>query len=251
MEVHQHTHPDSYRDRKKWSHYFWEFLMLFLAVFCGFLAEYQLEHTIEKNRERQYVKSLVNDLLADTAHLNFIIKNRIQKIIMLDSFKLLLNSSSYKNYGNDIYFFGLKAARRPDIKFVPNNGTMQQLKNAGGLRLIRNRSVVEEITRYDRTVREAELFGDVEEGISQNYRQVAYKFFNTFVFDKMEDNSLHITRSFDNPALLTFTNDDLNRINYTIHGLKSANRGGIRYANRVRDEAIDLLKTLKREYHLK
>ena len=38
MEVHHHSHTS----RKKWMHYFWEFLMLFLAVFCGFLAEYQL-----------------------------------------------------------------------------------------------------------------------------------------------------------------------------------------------------------------
>ena len=45
MEVHAHTHTE----RKKWTHYFWEFLMLFLAVFCGFLAEYQLEHNIDKN----------------------------------------------------------------------------------------------------------------------------------------------------------------------------------------------------------
>jgi hypothetical protein len=29
MEVHAHTHTA----RKKWAHYFWEFLMLFLAVF--------------------------------------------------------------------------------------------------------------------------------------------------------------------------------------------------------------------------
>ena len=35
MEVHAHTHTA----RKKWTHYFWEFLMLFLAVFSGFLAE--------------------------------------------------------------------------------------------------------------------------------------------------------------------------------------------------------------------
>ena len=31
MEVHAHTHTA----RKKWTHYFWEFIMLFLAVFCG------------------------------------------------------------------------------------------------------------------------------------------------------------------------------------------------------------------------
>jgi hypothetical protein len=47
---------------KKWTHYLWEFLMLFLAVFCGFLAEYQLEHKIEKDRELQYIRSLYEDL---------------------------------------------------------------------------------------------------------------------------------------------------------------------------------------------
>jgi hypothetical protein len=43
MEVHTHTHTA----RKKWTHYFWEFLMLFLAVFAGFLAENQREHIVE------------------------------------------------------------------------------------------------------------------------------------------------------------------------------------------------------------
>ena len=52
MEVHQHTHTP----RKKWTHYLWEFLMLFLAVFCGFLAEYQLEHKIEKDRASAEVR---------------------------------------------------------------------------------------------------------------------------------------------------------------------------------------------------
>ena len=36
MEVHAHTHTppaSGGTGRKKWTHYFWEFLMLFLAVF--------------------------------------------------------------------------------------------------------------------------------------------------------------------------------------------------------------------------
>ena len=57
MEVHHHSHTQ----RKKWTHYFWEFLMLFLAVFCGFLAEYKLEHVIEQKREKQFIKSLIED----------------------------------------------------------------------------------------------------------------------------------------------------------------------------------------------
>ena len=63
MEVHAHTHPSaSSGHRKKWTHYFWEFLMLFLAVFCGFLAENQREHIIEHQRELQFMKSLLIDL---------------------------------------------------------------------------------------------------------------------------------------------------------------------------------------------
>ena len=37
MEVHHHAHTP----RKKWTHYFWEFFMLFLAVNCGFFVENQ------------------------------------------------------------------------------------------------------------------------------------------------------------------------------------------------------------------
>jgi hypothetical protein len=42
MEVHAHTHTP----RKKWTHYFWEFLMLFLAVTLGFLVEKLCENII-------------------------------------------------------------------------------------------------------------------------------------------------------------------------------------------------------------
>jgi hypothetical protein len=53
MEVHQHTHSP----RKKWTHYFWEFLMLFFAVFCGFMAENKREQVIEKHRAKEYAQS--------------------------------------------------------------------------------------------------------------------------------------------------------------------------------------------------
>src|SRR5678810_278991 len=74
MEVHAHTHTA----RKKWTHYFWEFLMLFLAVFCGFLAEYQLEHKIEKDREKQYIISMIKELEADTAQLKNVLKDSVR-----------------------------------------------------------------------------------------------------------------------------------------------------------------------------
>src|SRR5687768_16040736 len=56
MEVHHHAHTAM----KRWTHYFWEFLMLFLAVFAGFMAENQREHYVEHLREKQFTRSLVN-----------------------------------------------------------------------------------------------------------------------------------------------------------------------------------------------
>jgi len=66
MEVHAHAHTE----RKKWTHYLWEFIMLFLAVFCGFLAENQREHLVEHNRAKDYARALIQDLKSDTANIN-------------------------------------------------------------------------------------------------------------------------------------------------------------------------------------
>ena len=67
MEVHAHTHTA----RKKWTHYLWEFLMLFLAVFCGFLAENQREHMVEHQRAKQYAILLYEDIKADTGTVKY------------------------------------------------------------------------------------------------------------------------------------------------------------------------------------
>src|SRR6187401_2294201 len=83
MEVHAHSHTE----RKKWTHYIWEFLMLFLAVFCGFLAENQREHMIEHRREKEYMRSLIEDLQTDTANLNGnillgqVVKTRLENLV--------------------------------------------------------------------------------------------------------------------------------------------------------------------------
>jgi hypothetical protein len=70
MEVHAHTHTP----RKKWTHYLWEFLMLFLAVFCGFLAEYQLEHQIEKERAEKFLQSMLLDVRTNISNLDSLLK---------------------------------------------------------------------------------------------------------------------------------------------------------------------------------
>ena len=138
MEVHAHSHDATAAggtSRKKWTHYLWEFLMLFLAVFCGFLAENQREHMVEKEREKQFIRSLFFDIRADTARLNRIIAARNNREISLDSISILLNSSTVAEHSSDLYFLAVTATRATAFRFIPNDGTMQQLKNSGAFRL--------------------------------------------------------------------------------------------------------------------
>src|ERR1700752_1669296 len=86
MEVHANSHlasGETHTARKKWTHYFWEFLMLFLAVFCGFLAENFREHQVEHQREKQYMITMLEDLKADIPLLNATIRdwNEVNKSI--------------------------------------------------------------------------------------------------------------------------------------------------------------------------
>ena len=90
MEVHHHAHTA----RKKWTHYFWEFFMLFLAVFCGFLAENQLEHMIEHQREKQYMKSMVEDLEKDIQLLKVESQSVMEQLNGLDSIVKIINEGT-------------------------------------------------------------------------------------------------------------------------------------------------------------
>ena len=148
MEVHAHAHTE----RKKWTHYFWEFLMLFLAVFCGFLAEYQLEHKIEKDRGLQFMQTMAEDLRSDTAQLNRLINRRKNRIRELDTLFNLIADDTYIKEGKKVYEL-YEFPYWDILRFFPSDRTMQQLKNGGNLRLIRNKKVSNALIRYDVWIR--------------------------------------------------------------------------------------------------
>ena len=157
MEVHAHSHTE----RKKWTHYFWEFLMLFLAVFCGFLAEYQLEHKIERDREKQYIQSLINDLKADVINMETVQKQNLEVKEIGDSLFLLLTLPNYTNSTNSIYYLGRRYSSR--VFFNMTDGTLKQLTNAGGLRLIKQKDVVDSLQAYQNLYTELIKFQEIKE----------------------------------------------------------------------------------------
>ena len=245
MEVHTHT------SRTKWTHYFWEFFMLFLAVTLGFFVENQREHYIEHNREKQFIRSLYNDIKADTVNLNRVINARTAKGIAADSLTFMVNSDFVDNYTGEIYYYAAGIARTLPYRFVPNDGTLQQLKNSGGLRLIRNRAVVDSIAKYDVNVRNLAGQSAVEENQLEHYRTAATKIFDALNFEKMIDENVVITRvHLENPALQAYSKRELYEWNYRMYGIKAINKANRRDARLLLRQAVNLLILLNEKYHL-
>jgi hypothetical protein len=249
MEVHAHSHPStSSGHRKKWTHYFWEFLMLFLAVFCGFLAEYQLEHKIEKDREKQFMRSMVEDLKSDTVMLIKNIKQRHEKIVMIDSLVTLLGSTSINESGNEIYYFARSIS--PPTNIFPNDGTIQQLKSSGNLRLIRNNNISNSIMAYDQQMRNVlfEMGDEVE--VRAEYRILARKLFQTQVFHEMIANE-KISIPQNNPALYSKDPDLLNEFIGALQYTKRIHQAQLINAEGLLRKAQKLMEDIIKEYHLK
>ena len=246
MEVHHHPHTPG----KKWTHYFWEFLMLFLAVFCGFLAENQREHMVERKREIKFIKSLVRDLETDTARLSHIVQQRNWRAIVLDSFVLLLNRSDAASFGRYLYYYNSVATRGGVFRFTPADGTMQQLKNAGNLRLIRNTEVSDSIVAYDLVTRSYVWLNNDEEEIMDTYRNIAEGVFDGRVLNAIrdEDNNLFMP-DYDPP--LRISGDAIFRLNYRLHMLTVFNKTLRRDARTLLLKSTNLLLLLKKEYHFK
>jgi hypothetical protein len=152
MEVHHHAHnPAEPHHKKNWKAYFWEFLMLFLAVFCGFLAEYQLEHKIERDRGKQYTYSFYEDLITDSSHFNYLISMFQIKLSALHSISPCYDSLlSNKLSKNCLSTIAQNSNGFPDMIYTDR--TLMQLKNAGGLRLLK-KADADSILLYDNLLR--------------------------------------------------------------------------------------------------
>ena len=250
MEVHHHSHtsdPDSHRGRKKWTHYFWEFLMLFLAVFCGFLAEYQLEHTIEHQREEKYVRLLIQDLEKDTANLQHYINVRKEKRVMMDSLVLLLSTDKHKPFGNETYFFARHVFYGPP--FVSTDATMQQLKNAGNLRLIKNENVINSILSYDASVKDLNEWDESDTRIRTTFREIGGTVFNANLFYKAMNADFKFVMPTTNPQLITNSPDVINNITFQLQYLSLSCLGNTQRGTALKTKAENLIELLKRQYH--
>ena len=237
MEVHHHSHTS----RKKWSHYFWEFLMLFLAVFCGFLAEYQLEHKIEEERGKQFILSFYQDLKTDTGRFTIIIKSYEKKSAAFKNipgcFNKLINGNRPDTCLLDLFFH---SQNFEDLIYT--EGTQQQLKNAGVFRLL-PKNDMDSILSYDNLLR---LYSRGETGGFQDrqnrIRDVIYSLTNYKALSNSHSYSTHALYKKDMEMINKYFNmlsDYANGVNLLIGLL-----------GEIKARASNLIEYFKHKYHL-
>ena len=180
MDVHTHTHTS----RKKWTHYLWEFIMLFLAVFCGFLAENQREHYVEHQREKQYMRSMIQDVQIDLKNIGLSQGEKERMVRFADSLTQMYIDGTYRDNTGRFYYYARNFSTYQNL-FIMTDGTLTQLKNSGGLRLIRKSEIVDSLQAYDNLFNQFRLSQEREDRYLMEYRDIMVKVFDIRIFNTM------------------------------------------------------------------
>jgi hypothetical protein len=250
MEVHKHPHHVTHK--KKWGEYVLEFLMLFLAVFLGFIAENQREHIVEHQREKQYIKSLKEDVAGDINQIGKLEIELHDFISRLDSIAGDLNQ--FNTAGPSLVTCEQISRSMGFSDFIYTDRTIQQLKNAGGMRLIRNSMVADSIVEYDAIVRRGLVHQDLINTLylPRTVDKINYAF-NITEINKIAaiDIAKADTDNLKKSILLTYDKTELIRVINEIRHYRFMIDLQLNYITRNRDLALRLLALLKKEYHLK
>lgn len=246
MEVHHHSH----QGKKKWTGYFWEFLMLFLAVFCGFLAEYQLEHKIEKDREKQFIGSLIADLRDDITTSQQYIDRAKSTVSLFDSLCTYLDSPALARRNGDMIYYAARIGPRTS-PFINNSRTFDQLTNSGGFRLIHSAKTSNRIMEYYSQLPWIRLLEGNYNREFDAYKDAAARVIDPGIYRRQENADGTISRSTDNPALLTYDPLLLKQMEFHAVQMNGSRRSLIPLVNALNETARELLKYLQETYHLR
>lgn len=247
MEVPHHSHTDPAHggtSRKKFTHYVWEFLMLFLAVFAGFLAENVREHIVEHRRAEQFARSLLADLKADTAALKIAIGYGDRKVKAIDSFFSEIELTPAKWNDTLMYKYGGAAGRiRP---FERNSGTYEQMKASGSLRYFQQ-ELADLLNKYDVQAKKV----IARENIGSKYVTDFYNPLQVQILDSRD--VIQIQDGIIPTHPLVFRKSDKETIavwiNYAAIVQSTQQRTLVEY-NIMMTKANEIIEVLQREYHL-
>ena len=244
MEVHAHSHTA----RKKWTHYFWEFFMLFLAVTAGFIVENIREQYIESHRAHELVVPLLEDIRQDTSALNTLIELREKQTKVLDTIRDIMKGEDWKQGSRKLYYLFRIYVRRQE--FQNRNTTIDQLRNSGYLRYFKDQKLVSLIQQYvidmqlvkDRQSRELQVMDNSIDPINS-------KFFDQTAFELpiSEQDTIIPESKFMIRNLNEFRKDDFINQLVFLNGIRKTNNSRV-YNKKALESANKLLDQIALDF---
>ncbi len=251
MEVHAHSHTA----RKKWTHYFWEFFMLFLAVSLGFYAENLREGILHKKEVNSQVRSLLSDLRSDVALFDSVIDRNSFASQMSDSLIRLLHSDISNTPA--IYY----AARSVTANlgyYYSNSKSFDQMKASGLLRYIKPKPLLDSIGTYyvsfQWLANQTELMrlklDEVHKGNAPVFDSYTFYQMMNMPFNSFNGRHQEILHPEGHPVLLSSSLKDINTVSLNYHYYSTTTKFYNRTAISQRNRAMRLIEQIKKEYDL-
>ncbi|HEX3386211.1 MAG TPA: hypothetical protein VHS53_13520 [Mucilaginibacter sp.] len=243
MEVHHHPEVE----KKGFKEYILEGLMIFLAVTMGFFAETIREGISDNAKGREYIRSFVQDLKADSVAMSRLAIFDKKKISVLNGQDACFDSISNNPQSASCLVPLVKIANY-NRRLQFSDGTLQQLKNAGGFRLLK-REDRDSIVAYDRAIQalkdyEATLFQQQQDNVRNTYNLLGNYKANVEIFPD--------SGKADVKAPILFASDKalLNRYFNDLFSYRNAARGQLNQVQRLKIKAAVLIKYFDDKYGL-
>lgn len=135
MEVHHHPKVE----KKKFTEYLLEGLMIFLAVMLGFIAENIREGISENEKARELAISLYKEVQSDSLKIEACLKFRTFKESQCTWLIRYVKDSNLNEVSDDFFpAFSTGLIQSNGYLFEPNDGILTQLRNSGALRFFKS-----------------------------------------------------------------------------------------------------------------
>jgi hypothetical protein len=128
-------------------------------VSLGFMAENIREHQIEKHREIAYLKNVHEDLKLDLINIDNVLNSNTIRLQAMDTLFTIINNNTITN--EDVYYYIRNLALR--ATFESSHVGLDQIKSAGGLRMVKNPEIISGIQEYERALDALDKLENVRE----------------------------------------------------------------------------------------
>jgi hypothetical protein len=224
--------------------------MLFFAVTLGFFVENQREHYIENQREKKYIQSFYEDLAADERELETNIGFLRTQMHEADSLQVLMQDIDIRQPANHIYMYLRGITRSSPGLLYPNDRTIVQLRNAGGMRLIKNKGVSDSMVIYYRTVEIIRFLSDGGLTSKRSLTDLYMPLLKAEDFIKTIDSTSAIINPPENLFLRSADPDLINSCLILINRIKATNSNLSIRMKRLQESAGRIKEFIRKEYHL-